>query len=218
MPVEIQALLPWEETKSRSETSDIRIADGVAIIPIVGIMSAKFNLEMADLVKTVSERQDVEALCFVMETPGGAVSGILELQAAVANVTKPKVAYVERVCASAGYWAICKVDRIYAKPSAMVGSIGVYTEVTKYSKELLARSGISVDVYAENEGKVYGHSLVDTTDSEKAHFQSHVKALYDKFATAVADGRGLSREEVDALNSNVFMAEDTVGKLVDELV
>lgn len=119
-------------------------SDGVAVIPIAGPIFPRANLmtEMSGATSVTMlqhdyrlalESDEVGAIMLLMDTPGGAVSGINSFADTVAAGAQRKltVAYVAGTAASAGYWIACAAAEIHAERTAIVGSIGVVSAVPK---------------------------------------------------------------------------------------
>lgn len=196
------------------------VMDGpVAIIPVKGALS-KNGLEfwgiqwlasmrsIAVAIMQAAEDPNVCAIMLDVESPGGTVDGVEELAAAVAaaSLAKPVFAYADGLMASAAYWASCHAREIAASATSRVGSIGVVLMHREYSRAL-DQNGITVNILAAGHFKTAGNSAQPLTDEMKAYIQSGIDDVYDMFLAAVAAGRGVSREQAQAMaDGKIFLA------------
>jgi ClpP class serine protease len=119
-------------------TRHVTVRDGIAYIAAIGPMiryassfkaisgAASYEALARDLHESVNNAM-VRAIVFDFDTPGGELSGCLDLgeQIHQANLRKPVYALVSGNCASAGYLLASATRRIIANPSSVVGSLGV---------------------------------------------------------------------------------------------
>lgn len=128
--------------KHLSNTRTVSIRDGTAIIPIQGPITARSDIftfllggtSLADLAKdfqTALEDDQVRAILFDIDSPGGVALGPSEMAEIIFNARgkKPIWSYVGRNCSSAAYWLASATEKIIANPSALLGSIGVVTTI-----------------------------------------------------------------------------------------
>jgi ClpP class serine protease len=100
------------------------------------------------------------------------------------------------MCASAAYWVCCGATRFYVGPTADIGSIGVY-QVWYDTSGANARYGFRPVVIRSGAHK--GMGIDGITDEQIAAEQENVDAIAELFKGAVADGRGLGSEQLEAL-------------------
>jgi signal peptide peptidase SppA len=133
-----------------------------------------------------------------VDSPGGSASLVPEAAAMIRDCSKPVTAIANTTCASAAYWLASQADEFVASPSAMVGSIGVYSRHVDYSGAL-AQDGIKVTYISAGDNKVEGNPTEPLSDSAAAYLQAMVDECYDNFVSSVALGRSVDPQEV--LNS-----------------
>lgn len=120
------------------------VVNGVGMLPITGPIFPRANLltEMSGATsltilqndhQALLNSKDVKSIMLLMDTPGGAVSGIASFALQVASGARRKetVAYVTGTMASAGYWIGSAAPRISIDRTAVLGSIGVLAAVPK---------------------------------------------------------------------------------------
>ena len=143
---------------------------------------------------------DIKAIVLRVNSPGGSVSASEAIQREVrlAQKAKPVVVSMGAYAASGGYWISAYSDRIFAEPTTVTGSIGVFGlqfDVQRLANDL----GITFD--GVKTGK-FADAITITrpkTPEELAVFQRMVDRVYGDFITRVADGRKLERSFVEEI-------------------
>lgn len=138
--------LSFQSERRLSNTRSVLIRDGTAVIPLHGPITARSDLftfflggtSLSDLAKdfqTALDDDQVKAILFDVDSPGGVALGPAEMADAIfkARISsggkKPIWSYVGRNCSSAAYWIASATEKIIANPSALLGSIGVVTTI-----------------------------------------------------------------------------------------
>ena len=147
-------------------------------------------------------RQDpaVKAIVLRVNSPGGSATAAEEIQRELrlARQVKPVVISMGTVAASGGYWISAYGDKIYAEPTTITGSIGVFGmffNVQKLANDLgvtfdVAKTGKFADIFTITRPK---------TSEELALFQHLVDWIYGQFVTKVSEGRHLDRATVEEI-------------------
>ncbi len=199
------------------------VQDGVAVIPVEGVLAKKMNLFTAIsggmstqmLVDTVNEAMSddaVHSLMLSIDSPGGEVDGTQQIADALAGATKPTAAWIDGMACSAALWIASQCDSIYAaSDTATVGSMGVLIQHADYSKANEAQ-GKSVTHITTGKYKVAGNSAQPLSQDDRAYLQDRVDYLYTLFLSAVADGRGMDPQTLDdvAGDAQVFFAQQAI--------
>lgn len=162
----------------------------------------------------------VVAIVLAIDSPGGdALAADLMARAVEkANEKKPVIASFGDVAASGGYYVAAPARAIYAQPTSITGSIGVYG-LGLSPETFLGKLGIGVDVVKRGEGAARESLWLDMSDAERAMMRREVAHMYAQFLRVVAKGRRLEVEEVHAVaEGRVFTGREAkrLG-LVDEL-
>lgn len=142
---------------------------------------------------------NVKAVLLNIDSPGGSVYGVAELADEIlkARGTKPIVAQVNALAASAAYHIASACDEIVMTPSGEAGSIGVYALHQDVSEAAKA-AGFKFTFIQAGEFKTEGNRFEPLGDAAREHLQSRVDDYYDLFVKAVAKGRGVSAAKVKA--------------------
>lgn len=167
-------------------------------------------------------RQDdrVKAIVLRVNSPGGTASGSEAIQREVrlAREVKPVIVSMGSYAASGGYWISAYADRIFAEPTTVTGSIGIFG--IQFDVQRLANNlGVTFDAVKTAR---FGDMLTvarPKTEEEMAVFQRLVDWIYDEFITKVSEGRGLERAFVEEIAQGRVWSGAEAQKLglVDEL-
>ncbi|MDD5339921.1 MAG: signal peptide peptidase SppA [Candidatus ainarchaeum sp.] len=144
--------------------------------------------EIAQSIRALGSRDDVGAVLFVVNSPGGSVVATREIYDAVKELDKPKVAYFREVAASGAYYIATGTDYIISDPDALTGSIGVVATFTDLSG-LLEKIGVNVTSIASGAHKDMGSEFRNMTPEEQAIMQALISEIYDEFHSVVLENR-----------------------------
>ncbi|MEY4092041.1 MAG: hypothetical protein RLZZ496_1223, partial [Pseudomonadota bacterium] len=161
----------------------------IAKLKISGVITG--DEETLRLIREISE-SPAEAVMISIESPGGTVTGSEALYDALRKLAakKPTVALVEGMAASGGYIAALGTDRIFARETSIVGSIGVlfqYPDIVG----LLDRVGVKVESIKSSPLKAAPSPIESATPESRAAIAALVQENYDWFKRLVRERRGL---------------------------
>ncbi len=175
----------------------------------------------AKAVRKARQDEDVKAIVLRVNSPGGngLASEIIWRELMLAKKDKPVVVSMGNLAASGGYYIACLADHIYAQPTTLTGSIGVFGLMFSAEELLNKKIGINVEVVNTNEHADMGNFARNLDEQESAYMQNMVEDFYDVFITRVADGRGMTKAEVDEVGQGrVWTGKNALEiGLVDEL-
>ena len=199
----------------------IRRRSSVAIIEIHGIIGNHVKIpEFSRLIDSVAGNQRLKALLLDIDSPGGSATGSEVLYRAIQRVAeeKPVYAYVRGMGASGGYYLACAASKVYALPTALVGSIGVIY-LRPVLEQLLSKVGVDFSVYKSGEFKDMTGFWRSPTDRESEKFQELINEIFDNFVAVVAEGRSLDETKVrEIATGEIMTAQKGIGQgLVDEI-
>lgn len=177
------------------------------------------TVEVRMAIRQALANDEIGALMFLVDSPGGTVSGTADLAAeiAAARQQKPCMAFVEDLCASAAYWTASACGKVYANNhTCLVGSIGTYLGLYDLSGAA-GQAGIKAKLYATGTLKGAGFPGAEITAEQDEYFQAMVDQTQTHFAAAVSANRKLTAEQVKAVATGaVFHASDAQAKgLID---
>ncbi|TMU51044.1 signal peptide peptidase SppA [Flagellimonas algicola] len=170
--------------------------------------------------KKAVENEGVKAIVLRVNSPGGSalVSDIIWREVELAKKEKPVVVSFGNVAASGGYYIGVAADKIFAEPTTITGSIGVFGTIPN-AHELAGTIGINAEQVGTNKNSV-DYSLFEPMSKEfRDVVQEGIEDTYETFLARVAAGRNMSLEAVDALaQGRVWSGVDAVENgLVDAL-
>lgn len=181
-----------------------------------GIASEK----LCKLWKKVREEDNIEAVVFRINSPGGSALASDEIWREV-ELTKAKkkvIVSMGDVAASGGFYIAAPAHRIFAENSTITGSIGVFGMIPYTGKMLENKLGITFDRVSTNK---HGSLSLNRklTKEELSITQAEVDEIYDDFLSKVATGRKMTKENVNKVaRGRVWAGSDAVKiGLVDEI-
>lgn len=159
-----------------------------------------------DVIKTIKEIRkddDVKALVLRVNSPGGSADASEQIWHAVQNVKAkgiPVVVSMGDYAASGGYYISCGADYIYAEPTTITGSIGIFGTVPNVSK-LRNKIGLDIDEYGTNKHSTLEGNMIfkGMNKEEFAMMQTMVERGYDLFTSRCAEGRHVSQEYIKSI-------------------
>lgn len=179
-----------------------------------------------DVVKTLKKiRKDdeVKALVLRVNSPGGSADASEQIWHAIQNIKAdsiPVVVSMGDYAASGGYYISCGADYIYAEPTTITGSIGIFGTVPNVSK-LREKVGLDIDGIATNKHSDLQGNMVlkGMNPEERALMQTMVERGYDLFTSRCAAGRHVEQDYIKSIGEGrVWLG--TKGKeigIVDEM-
>ena len=163
---------------------------------------------------------DIKAVVLRINSPGGSAlaSDVIWREVVLTRKVKPVIVSMGDVAASGGYYIACAADTIVAQPNTITGSIGVFG-VLWNAKGLIDKLGVSTDTVKFGKYSDLGTASRAMTEGERNIVQQEIENIYDQFITHVAEGRKLTKAEVDSIGQGrVWSGIDAKAKgLVDVL-
>ncbi|MDR3129839.1 MAG: signal peptide peptidase SppA [Tannerellaceae bacterium] len=226
----------WLETADveevRAITEKETATDGIAVLyaegsiaeerfsPFDGGEELVITEDIADDLADLRENEAVKAVVLRINSPGGStyVSEQIWHQVAKLSRTKPVIVSMGSVAASGGYYIACAAHRIYAEPSTLTGSIGIYAQIPVLAGTLdkvgITGDGVKTHRYAD-----FGDIARPFRDDERTLLQAYVERGYQLFLSRCADGRNMDITAIDSVaQGRIWTGEQALAKgLVDAL-
>ena len=177
---------------------------------------------IARRIRRAADDPEVAAIVVRIDSPGGDgnASDLIwrELVRARKEKKKPVIASMGDVAASGGYYVAAGADEIWAEPSTVTGSIGVFVGHFD-AEELFGKLGLNMTTVKRGKSADLFSPARDLNDTERKTLQSWVDSFYEQFLGRVSESRGLSRDEVDKVaRGRVWTGAQALSrKLVDHL-
>ncbi|SEF48835.1 signal peptide peptidase SppA [Bosea lathyri] len=189
----------------------------IARVTISGFISG--DRRTLELIKSL-ENSSAAAVLVKIDSPGGTVSGSEALYDALRLLAakKPMVAVVDGLAASGGYIAAMGSDRIVARQTSLVGSIGVLFQIPNVG-QLLNTVGVKVEEVKSSPLKAAPNGFEPTSPEARAALQRVVDDNYDWFKRLVRERRKLAEPDVATVSDGrVHTGRQGLAlKLVDEI-
>lgn len=219
---------------AKSETLDEKVDDQVAVYYAYGeiVQSQGTGLGMSQEHQIVGEKMikdlqdlreddDVKAVVIRVNSPGGSAFASEQIwrEVCLLKEKKPVVVSMGGMAASGGYYISCAANRIFAEPTTLTGSIGIFGMIPDASELMTEKIGLKFDVVKTNEMSDIGTMARPFNEAESAQMQKMINRGYDLFTKRVADGRGMAQDSVKLIaEGRVWTGEQGLNiGLVDEL-
>ena len=182
------------------------------------------NIYSENLSKTIRkarEDENVKAVVLRVNSPGGSAvaSAIIGRELDLTKEVKPVIVSMGNYAASGGYWISANADYIFADPTTLTGSIGVFGTFPNAQGLLNNKIGLTFDVAKTNKNADFGSITQPLTEFQYGKLQQMVVKTYNDFTSRVAEGRGLTQTYVDSIGQGrVWAGADAIELgLVDQL-
>ena len=177
----------------------------------------------AEDLRKLADDDDVKAVVFRVNSGGGSANASEQIRHAIKMIKekKPVVVSMGGVAASGGYWISSPANCIFAEPTTITGSIGIFGAIPNFSGLVQDKLGVTFDGVTTNKFSDYEMDLVLGKDNEQTmrYMQTYIDRGYQSFLDIVSEGRGMKPAQVDSIGQGrVWLATDALNiKLVDKL-
>lgn len=198
-----------------------KVENGTLLIPVKGVLLHDFGYQCGDwatgyiYIQKAFERGmadlNVQRIAMVMNSGGGEVAGCFDAVDRVFAMRgqKPIAALVNEHAYSACYAWASVADKITVTRTGGVGSIGVVTSHTDYSK-MLDERGIKITFIHAGDHKVDGNSTEPLPEAVKNRMQARIDGLYDIFVSTTARNLGIDEQIIRDTEALTYSAEEAV--------
>ena len=179
--------------------------------------------ETVDDLNKLAKDDDVKAVVIRVNSPGGSAVASEQIAHAITQLKakKPVVISMGGLAASGGYMMSAYGDYIFAEPTTITGSIGIFGLIPNVSELVTDKLGITFDGTKTNQYTDFEENLVFGKDNanELKFMQTYVDRGYETFLNIVAEGRKMTRDQVHEIaQGRVWLATDALPiKLVDKI-
>ena len=175
---------------------------------------------MNKALQSAREDRNIKAVVLRINSPGGSAltSDLIWREVEKTAKEKPVVVSISDVAASGGYYIATPATYIFAQPTSITGSIGVFGTLPNAS-ELAEQWGVSSYTLRTHERSATYSPLRPLSDSFRAELTEGIEQTYQTFLERVASGRSISIESVDAIaQGRVYLAPKALELgLIDEI-
>ncbi len=176
--------------------------------------------EICRLFREVRKDKNIKTVVFRVNSPGGSALASDEIwrEVKLTNLQKKVIVSMGDVAASGGYYVSAPASAIFAEPTTITGSIGVFGVIPFTGKMFEEKFGLTFDRAQTNKFSVMSLNK-KLTPEEIAVIQGEVDNIYTQFLSRVAEGRGMTKEQVNKIaRGRVWTGRDALKiGLVDQL-
>ena len=156
------------------------------------------SITTSKAIEKARKDEKVKAIVLRINSGGGSAlaSDVIWRETVLAKNEKPLVVSFGDVAASGGYYIACAADKIFASPTSITGSIGVFGMIPNMNEFYKSNFGITFDTVKTNNSADMG-IYRELTSFEKQKIQQGIKDVYETFISRVSEGRDISTKQVD---------------------
>lgn len=176
---------------------------------------------LARAIKEARTNPRVKAIVMRVNSPGGdaQAASIIGREVALAKKAKPFIISMGNYAASGGYWISTDGDYIFAEPTTITGSIGVFGIIPDFQKFFNNKLGITFDKVMTNKNADFVDVMTPLNPLQKKRLNDGIIRIYKKFTSLVARSRHLKISYVDSIaRGHVWSGTDALKLgLVDKM-
>ena len=217
---------------AKAETLNEKVADEVAVYYACGeikdevtaglsqesvITASQMTKDLQDL----REDDKVKAVVLRVNSPGGSAYASEQIwhEVQLLSQEKPVIVSMGAMAASGGYYISCGAKKVFAEPTTLTGSIGIFGMIPDPSELMTEKLGLKFDVVKTNKLSDFGAMGRPLNEAECRMMQAYVNKGYELFTGRVAQGRHMPQDSVKAVaEGRVWTGEQALKiGLVDKL-
>ncbi len=194
-------MVPAKETEKVS-------ANKIAVVYAIGnIIDGKGDdrtigsENISEAIRQARENDKVKAIVLRVNSPGGSAtaSEVIRREVELAVSEKPVIVSMGDVAASGGYWISASANKIFADPTTLTGSIGVFGLIPDMKDFFNNKLGITFDQVKTNEYSDFPNVTRPLTSYESMILERQIENIYSDFLTLVSEGRKMEKSQVDSI-------------------
>jgi len=159
------------------------------------------SAKISKAIRKAREDDNVKAIVMRVNSPGGdaLASDVIRREVELAKEAKPFIISMGDVAASGGYWISTNADYIFAQPTTITGSIGVFGIIPNFQGLMTNKFGITFDNVSTNENSNFIDVMAPMSEFQEAKINAAIIDIYDDFVKLVSETRGLDPEFVNEI-------------------
>ena len=159
--------------------------------------------QVVKTIKKIQKDDDVKALVLRVNSPGGSADASEQIWHAIQKVKAdsiPVVVSMGGLAASGGYYISCGADYIFAEPTTLTGSIGIFGTIPNVAK-LRDKIGLDIDGVTTHKHAALEANMIykGMNTEEQALMQAMIERGYDLFTSRCAEGRHVSQDYIKSI-------------------
>ncbi len=157
--------------------------------------------KLANTLRKVREDKKVKAVVFRVNSPGGSAQAAeaIRHELQLLRAEKPVISSYGNYAASGGYWISAESDYIFTDNNTITGSIGVFGLVPSVGNAIRKNLKVNIETVGTSSHTDMMSGMRKLTDDEVEYVQKQIEKIYDDFTSLVSNGRGMSKDSVDAI-------------------
>lgn len=217
--------IPFADYANAKVFTNFRAKDKIAVLytdgeivdgkQLTGVAGDRFAKE----IDKIRADKGIKALVLRVNSPGGSVLASEKIKHELDLLEIPVIASYGELAASGGYWISNGCDKIFSDATTLTGSIGVFGLIPEASKTLKDVAHVGVFSAKSHKHADMMRLTRPFDQTEYNYMLRSIEAIYDKFTTIVAEGRGMEKTRVDEIGQGrVWTGSDALAiGLVDEI-
>lgn len=217
--------IPFADYANAKVFTNFRAKDKIAVLytdgeivdgkQLTGVAGDRFAKE----IDKIRADKGIKALVLRVNSPGGSVLASEKIKHELDLLDIPVIASYGELAASGGYWISNGCDKIFSDATTLTGSIGVFGLIPEASKTLKDVAHVGVFSAKSHKHADMMRLTRPFDQTEYNYMLRSIEAIYDKFTTIVAEGRGMEKTRVDEIGQGrVWTGSDALAiGLVDEI-
>lgn len=184
---------------SRKNKIAIVYADGEIVNS--GSESDIVGSKLANTLRKVREDKKIKAVVFRVNSPGGSAQAAeaIRHELQLLRAEKPVIVSFGDYAASGGYWISAESDYIFSDLNTLTGSIGVFGLIPSVGNAVRKNLKVNIETVGTTSHSDMVNGIRKLDDNEVAYIQRQIEKIYDDFTGLVSNGRGISKDSVDAI-------------------
>ena len=184
---------------SRKNKIAVVYADGEIVIE--GSDADIVGSKMANTLRKVREDKKVKAVVFRVNSPGGSAQAAeaIRHELQLLRAEKPVIVSFGDYAASGGYWISAESDYIFSDYNTLTGSIGVFGLIPSVGNAIRKNLKVNIETVGTTSHSDMMSGMRKLNDQEVEYIQRQIEKIYDDFTSLVSNGRGMSKDSVDAI-------------------
>lgn len=222
--VSLSSMVNVKGSRNDGEAIAVYYAYGDVVDGAAGGLSQGHTIDAQKVCKDLEKLMnddDIKAVVLRINTGGGSAYASEQIWHSMKQLKakKPVVVSMGGMAASGGYYISCIGNYIYAEPTTLTGSIGIFGMFPDASQLLTEKLGVKFEEIKTNKFATFGSMSRPISEEEMAYLNRYIERGYDLFRSRVAEGRKMSVDEVEKIaQGHVWLGQDALKiKLVDAL-
>ena len=157
--------------------------------------------KMANTLRKVRDDKKVKAVVFRVNSPGGSAQAAeaIRHELQLLRAEKPVIVSFGDYAASGGYWISAESDYIFSDYNTLTGSIGVFGLIPSVGNAIRKNLKVNIETIGTTSHSDMMSGMRKLNDQEVEYIQRQIEKIYDDFTSLVSNGRGMSKDSVDAI-------------------